>query len=53
MLFTWERSFDPEMALPRSSSGKSNYLGYIYTHTGQLFNTPGIKTIPDWISLHT
>ena len=36
MLFTWERSFDPEMALPRSSSGKSNYLGYIYTHTGQL-----------------
>lgn len=32
MLFTWERSFDPEMALPRSSSGKSNYLGYIYTH---------------------
>ena len=36
MLFTWERSFDPEIALPRSSSGKSNYLGYIYTHTGQL-----------------
>lgn len=28
MLFTWERSFDPEMALPRSKSGKSNYLGY-------------------------
>lgn len=26
MLFTWERSFDPEMALPRSSSGKSKEI---------------------------